>query len=63
MIDQDLLAILACPKCKGPIKYQEKLEGLSCEACMLLYEIRDGIPVMLIEEARAITASELEEGA
>lgn len=55
MIDKDLLAILACPKCKGPVKYKEDEEGLVCEACMLLYEIRDNIPVMVIEEARVLT--------
>lgn len=54
MIDQDLLAILACPKCKGPIKYIEEQEGLACEACKLLYEIRDDIPIMVIEEARPL---------
>lgn len=59
MIDQDLLAILACPKCKGPLKYLEQPDGLACEACMLLYEIRDGIPVMLIEEARPLLPEEL----
>ncbi|WP_136806273.1 Trm112 family protein [Desulfosediminicola flagellatus] len=55
MIDKDLLAILACPKCKGPVKYKEAEEGLACEACMLLYEIRDNIPVMVIEEARELS--------
>lgn len=59
MIDKDLLAILACPKCKGPVKYLEKMEGLSCEKCMLLYEIRDNIPVMIIEEARTLQEEDL----
>lgn len=59
MIDQDLLAILACPKCKGPVKYMEQQEGLACESCMLLYEIRDNIPVMLIEEARVLRPEDL----
>lgn len=54
MIDKDLLAILACPQCKGPVKYHQEHDGLSCEKCMLLYEIRDGIPVMLIEEAKPL---------
>lgn len=60
MIDEDLLAILACPKCKGGLKYLQPQEGLACETCMLLYEIRDGIPVMLIEEARELRADELQ---
>lgn len=59
MIDQDLLAILACPKCKGAIKYIEEKEGLACEKCMLLYEIRDGIPVMIIEEAKTLDKNDI----
>lgn len=59
VIDQDLLAILACPKCKGGLKYLERQDGLACEACMLLYEIRDDIPVMLIEEARDLLPEDL----
>jgi hypothetical protein len=52
----DVLEILACPKCKGDIKLTEKSvnhkeDGLICENCRLLYPIRDGIPVMLIDEA------------
>ena len=53
MINQDLLKILACPKCKGPVQLEEKEEGLSCGKCMLLYPIKDVIPVMLIDEAKA----------
>lgn len=60
MIDKELLAILACPKCKGPIKYVEKREGLACEPCLLLYEIRDNIPVMLIEEAKELRKEDIE---
>ncbi len=56
MIDQELLAILACPQCKGTIKIREE-EGLVCEKCQLLYEVRDGIPIMLIDEARDLTDS------
>jgi len=50
-IDKELLAILACPKCKGDIRLAKDGNGLVCEACRLLYEIRDNIPVMLIDEA------------
>lgn len=59
MIDQDLLDILACPKCKGGLKYLQRQDGLACESCMLIYEIRDGIPVMLIEEARPVQPEDL----
>jgi uncharacterized protein YbaR (Trm112 family) len=50
-IDKELLAILACPKCKGDIRLAKDGNGLVCETCRLLYEIRDNIPVMLIDEA------------
>ena len=50
-IQKDLLQILACPKCKGDIKLNDKEDGLVCDTCRLLYQIRDGIPVMLIDEA------------
>ncbi|MGH8057260.1 MAG: Trm112 family protein [Candidatus Entotheonellia bacterium] len=50
-IDKELLAILACPQCKGDIRLSKDGNGLVCEPCKLLYEIRDGIPVMLIDEA------------
>lgn len=53
MIDKELLTILACPQCKGPVKLKAE-EGLVCEKCMLLYEVQDGIPVMLIDKAKKI---------
>lgn len=53
-IDKELLDILACPKCKGELKLTENQDGLMCHACRLLYEIRDGIPIMLIDEARPL---------
>ncbi len=53
-ISKELLDILACPQCKGDIHLNESGDGLICEACQLLYEIRDDIPIMLIDEARPI---------
>ncbi|MBI5379179.1 MAG: Trm112 family protein [Nitrospirae bacterium] len=50
-ISKELLEILACPKCKGAIHLTEKEDGLVCEACRLLYPIKEDIPVMLIDEA------------
>jgi uncharacterized protein YbaR (Trm112 family) len=50
-INQELLDILACPKCKGDIHMNENGDGLVCDACRLMYPIKDDIPVMLIEEA------------
>ncbi len=53
-ISKDLLDILACPKCKGDIYLTESGDGLICDNCKLLYEIKDDIPIMLIEEAKPI---------
>lgn len=53
-IDKKLLEILACPKCKGDIRLTEAEDGLICDACKLLYEIKDGIPIMLIDEAKPL---------
>ena len=54
-INQELLDILACPQCKGDIHLNGAQDGLVCEACRLVYEIRDDIPIMLIEEAKALS--------
>ncbi|MGD9300681.1 MAG: Trm112 family protein [Desulfobacterales bacterium] len=53
-ISQELLDILACPKCKGDLNLNETQDGLKCAQCKLLYEIRDDIPIMLIEEAKPV---------
>ncbi|MCK9239606.1 Trm112 family protein [Desulfocurvus sp.] len=50
-LNKDLLDILACPKCKGEVTLLEKGDGLRCEACKVVYPVRDEIPVMLVEEA------------
>ena len=50
-IDKELLAILACPKCKGDIRLSQKGDGLICDTCRVMYPIKDDIPVMLIDEA------------
>lgn len=51
-LSQDLLDILVCPACKGKLDLKPDQSGLRCVACHRLYPIRDGIPVMLIDEAR-----------
>lgn len=53
-VSKELLDILACPKCKGEVRLNDKGDGLVCEKCRLMYEIRDNIPVMLIDEAKKI---------
>lgn len=50
-VSKELLEILVCPKCKGEIELTENEDGLVCHACRLKYEIRDDIPVMLVDEA------------
>jgi uncharacterized protein YbaR (Trm112 family) len=51
MLSKELLDILACPKCKGDLRYEEEQEVLICNNCRLKYHIKDDIPVMLIDEA------------
>ncbi len=53
-IKKELLDILACPRCKGPLCATVQEDGLICDKCRLLYEIKDGIPIMLIEKARPL---------
>ena len=57
-IDPELLRILVCPKCKGELEVQSAADGvevsLDCRACGLSYPVDDGIPVMLVEEARPL---------
>ena len=51
MIDKELLAILACPSCKEKVHLQGEKLACANPNCGLIYPIRDGIPVMLVEEA------------
>ena len=53
-LSDELLAILVCPHCKGNLSYEEELPALTCGACRLRYPIREGIPVMLVDEAEKI---------
>ena len=62
-MDPELLAILACPKCRSSLEsvkqparppvQPEDVHGLSCPACSLIYPIEEGIPVLLVEEGIA----------
>ena len=54
MLDRQLLDILVCPKCKGELEYREEAGELVCKACRLRYEVRDDIPIMLIDEAKPL---------
>ncbi len=53
-IDKKLLEILACPKCKGDVRYSATKSGIICEKCKLIYPVNNGVPVMLIEEAKPL---------
>lgn len=57
MLDDKLLEVLACPKCKGDLEYDRKNEKLICNKCLLAYRIEDDIPIMLIEEAEKVSGS------
>jgi uncharacterized protein YbaR (Trm112 family) len=50
-ISASLLAILACPLCKADVKLTADANGLKCVSCHRVFPIRDGIPVMIIDEA------------
>ncbi len=58
-MDPKLLEILVCPLCKGPLVHRRDRAELVCKADRLAFPIRDGIPVMLIDEARTLDEGEL----
>jgi len=53
-INKELLDILACPKCKGPVTLEADESGLICDACRLRYRVEEDIPIMLIDEAEEV---------
>ena len=53
-VDPKLLEILVCPLTKGPLRYDTEAQELISEQAGLAYPIRDGIPIMLVDEARAL---------
>lgn len=57
-MDKKLLEILACPVCKGKLDYQKERQELVCRADRLAYPVRDGIPVMLEDQARKLELDE-----
>lgn len=58
-MDTKLLEILACPVCKGRLVYDAGKQELICRIDKVAYPIRDGIPVMLVDEARRLTEEEI----
>ena len=59
MIDTNLLDILVCPVSKAPLIYDDKAGELKCKASGLSYPVRDGIPVMLEDQARSMSNEEV----
>ena len=57
-MDAKLLEILVCPLCKGPLLYKKPEQELVCRPCRLAFPVRDGIPVMLEDEARKLPPQE-----
>jgi uncharacterized protein YbaR (Trm112 family) len=57
-MDTRLLEILACPVCKGTVRFARDAQVLVCRMDRLAYPIRDGVPVMLEEEARQLAADD-----
>jgi len=61
-LDPVLLEILVCPACKGSLTVDEDHDELICNACGLIYPVRDDIPIMLVDEARRPDAAEAGSG-
>jgi uncharacterized protein YbaR (Trm112 family) len=57
-VDPRLLEILVCPLTKGPLRYDREAQELISEEAGLAYPIRDGIPIMLVDEARQLAEEE-----
>ena len=53
-VDPKLLEILVCPLTKGPLRYDAEAQELISDKAGLAYPIRDGIPIMLVDEARKL---------
>ncbi len=51
MLDEKLLEVLVCPKCKGGLEYQREEERLICWSCALRFQIKEDIPILLLDEA------------
>ena len=52
--DKELLEILACPKCKGDLSLGSEENGLICSSCRLVYEIKEDIPILLVDKAQKL---------
>lgn len=57
-MESRLLEILVCPLCKSPVKHDRQHQELICRADRLAFPIRDGVPIMLVDEARELDDSD-----
>jgi uncharacterized protein YbaR (Trm112 family) len=55
IINKELLEILACPLCKGDLKWEESLSVLICEKCEVFYQVVDDIPILLPDSAKPLS--------
>lgn len=61
-LDADLLAKLVCPATRTPLRYDPERDELVSDAAGLAYRVRGGVPVMLIDDARALAPEEMDDG-
>lgn len=57
-MDPRLLEILVCPVCKGKLEFDKAAQELTCAPCQLAYPVRDGIPIMMQDEARHLSGGQ-----
>ena len=57
-MDPRLLEILVCPICKGKLEFEQAAQELICKPCQLAYPVRDGIPIMMQDEARRLSGDQ-----
>jgi uncharacterized protein len=57
VIEGWLLDLLVCPRCKGPLRHETEPEALVCETDALRYEVREGIPILLVDAAQPLRPS------
>ena len=57
-MDPRLLEILVCPVCKGKLEFDKSAQELICKPCQLAYPVRDGIPIMMQDEARSLSGQQ-----
>ncbi len=53
-MDTKQIEMMVCPECNGKLRYDDSTQELVCDNCQLAFPVRDGIPVMLVEEARKL---------